>query len=132
MPLLTTDEIRRAQDIKKEKVPCPEWAPDGTPEDQKGEYFVYVRTMMGNERDDFEGFGATAKKKLGEGKQYANYRARMAVICCCDEGGAPLFTKSDLEWLTNKSAAALNRIVDKALSLSGYTEEDIAALEKNS
>lgn len=115
--LLTGDAIRNASDIRKELVPVPEWG---------GE--VYVRTMRAGERDRFESDWEQRKRT---GTVHENLRARVAVVCCCDEHGNRLFTDDDVSMLSEKSCAALDRIFAVAIRLNHLTNDAIAELEKN-
>ena len=118
--ILKRDDIRTANDLKRELVEIPEWGGS-----------VYVRAMTAFERERFEesliqGKGKKARMRL----VYA--RARLATIVCEDEDGNPLFGENDIAWLAKKSAKALDRIFDVAGRLSGLNEEDVEDLVKNS
>lgn len=88
---------------------------------------VWVRTLTGEQRDRYE---ATVADGVSQGREH--FRARFAAQVCCDADGAFIFTGADVEWLTKKNAAALNRILDAGLRLSGMTAADVDGLEKNS
>ena len=105
------------QDIRREPVEVPEWG-----------VTLWVRGMTGRERDQYE-------ESLLEGRgkkarfRFRDARARMVVLCTTDEDGNRVFTDSDVEWLTNKSAAALDRLWGRIRELSGLTVEDEEELE---
>lgn len=115
MTLLNKTAILAADDLKKELVKVPEWGGS-----------VYIRAMTGEERDAFEVSFA------GDKKEFKNsFRARLAASCICDEGGALLFTESDISELAKKSAAALDRICARCTKINAITKDDIEDLEKN-
>ena len=57
-------------------------------------------------------------------------RARLIAMCAVDEQGSPLFDVSDVISLSNKSAAALERLFEVASRLAGLDEEDVEELEQ--
>ena len=116
MSVLKRDDILQADDIKRELVPVPEWGGD-----------VYVKGMTGAERDKFEGSLITMR---GKDKQMnmANIRAKLASMTICDEKGKRLFNENDVQALSQKSAAALQRVFAVAQKLSGISDEDVEEL----
>ncbi|MEE1835761.1 hypothetical protein [Streptomyces sp. SP17KL33] len=119
---LTADEILGADDLKSEDVPVPEWG--GT---------VRVQGMTGAARDKFEDSMMNDKLDgVARNKALDNYRARLAVLCMVDAEGKRLF-RSDAETrrLGQKSAEALNRVVEVASRLSGLTSDDVEELTGN-
>ena len=111
--MLSRDQILAARDFSIEKVEVPEW--DG---------FVFVRVMTAGERDQFE-------KKFSKDR-YGDIRAYVAAATMCDDQGVLLFEKSDIEVLTKKSSAAIDRIFEAALRLNKLRQTDIDDLVKNS
>jgi ABC-type ATPase involved in cell division len=103
----------------------------------KGE-FVYVRQMTGRERDNFEQSLIKEKKNAkGDVVSYdralGDFRAKLAVVTCCDEDGKALFLPDDYSLLSqNMSAKRLELIVNAAQKLNAISEEDKEALVKNS
>jgi len=120
MSLLTRDAILAAPDMLTEEVPVPEWG--GT---------VLVRGLTGTERDAFEEEMITGKGKNRD-VNLANFRARLIVKSVVDKGGKRLFTQADMVALGGKSAAAIQRVFQVAMRLSGMSEEDVEELTKNS
>lgn len=119
MATLTGEQILGVDDIKKEAVKVPEWG---------GE--VFVKMMTGAERDVFEqamidSRGSDKKANL------QNIRARLAVLTICNEAGERLFTDAQVAALGKKSAAALDRIFEKAQKLNRIGKEDVEELSKN-
>lgn len=127
--MLTRDDILQAQDMTIEKVEVPEWA-NGKAKDA----FVYVRNMTGKERDAFE---KTIVQQRGKKSvvNLENFRAKLFVHSVCDESGELLFTDQDIEALSAKSAAPLQRVFDVASRLSAISGRDVeeltAELEEN-
>ena len=120
MSLLTRDAILAAPDMLTEEVPVPEWG--GT---------VLVRGLTGTERDAFEEEMITGKGKNRD-VNLANFRARLIVKSVVDKSGKRLFTQADMVALGGKSAAAIQRVFQVAMRLSGMSEEDVEELTKNS
>lgn len=112
LPVLGREAILAAQDLDLGFVEVPEWGGG-----------VYIRTMTGAERDSLEA-RITAGEKLT--------RARMAVMVCCDAAGELLFTRADEADLDGKSASAMDRILEAALSHNRLRGQDIEEAVKNS
>ena len=122
--ILKREDILAASDLVIELVSVPEWGGD-----------VYVKGMTGAERDKFEGsiFRASVGKKAGKVSEVdrlnlSNVRAKLCSMTICDEDGKRLFTEKDVQALSQKSAAALQRVFVVAQRLSGITDEDIEEL----
>ena len=118
---LSADQILSADDLKYEDVPVPEWG--GT---------VRVRELTGTERDKFEGqfVGKDGTSVRAEGIE--GFRARLAVASLVDGDGKPLFrSAAETKRLGEKSAAALQRVCDVAIRLSGIREADVKELTGN-
>ena len=116
--MLNRTEILEASDIKVQEVAVPEWGENAA---------VYVKGMNGAERDKFEGSLITMR---GKDKQMnmANIRAKLASMSVCDEKGKRLFNENDVQALSQKSAAALQRVFAVAQKLSGISDEDVEEL----
>lgn len=116
------DKILAQKDLIQEPVSIPEWPEvDGQ---------IYVRTMTGVERDDYEGL-VFSKQRNGKPQDLRGLKSRLVVLCAVDENGDRIFADKDEKDLQQKSAAAINRVADVALSLNGFTEKDVEALAKN-
>jgi len=116
---LTRDEILQVQDLPVEDVHVPEWGG-----------WVRVRGLTAEERDRFEasileGQGKHARVKM------ENIRAKLVAMTVVDEEGNRLFTDEDVAALAKKSAAAVQRVFDVAMRLSGLTEAAVEELAKN-
>lgn len=120
--MMATDaaQILAADDIAYEEVPVPEWR-----------LRVLVRGMTGNERDAFE---QTIVRGHGKEREFNlnNARARFVAKCIVHpETHKRLFTPQQIDALGKKSSAALQRVYEVAMRLSGLTDDDMKDLEKN-
>ncbi len=116
---LGRDDILRKTDLPRERVEVPEWGGH-----------VYVRTLTGDERDQWEALLlGKARKKGGEREVIMQgARSRLAAMAICDEDGKSQFTLADAPLLGKLHAAALARVFEVGSRLSGLTEEDIEEL----
>ena len=112
MTLLSKDSILNSNDIPNDVVEVPQWGGS-----------VKVRGMTAGERDRFEDMIRT--KGLGA------LRATLAGMCIIDEDGKRLFTDIEVNKLADKSAEALDLVVEVASRLSGLTQEDADFLENS-
>ena len=115
--MLTREAILSADDLKTEKVAVPEWGGH-----------VFVKTMTGTEKDNFESGLVNADGKVS----VRDIRARMVAAVTVDEVGNALFTDSDINAISGKSAAALDRIFAASKKLNAVTDEDVEELGKHS
>ena len=111
--------ILNADDLPREKISVPQWGGD-----------IFVRTLTGTERDDFEQSCITSKGK-NKDMNLKNIRARLCVLCICEEDGTRLFDARDVESLGKKSASALDLIFAVAQRLNGLAGEDVVELAGN-
>ena len=90
--------------------------------------------MSGTERSRFEESlqeplkqSKTAERRYGPKTQVnaKTVREKLCVWCIVDTHGQRLFSDDDLGAIADKSAAALERVVDAAMRLSGMNEEDV-------
>ena len=116
MTLLNRESILQADDLPKELVDVPEWG--GA---------VYVRSLTGAERDRFES-GMIEQRGKNQKMNLSNIRAKLAALTVCDEEGKRIFSSADIDELSKKSAAALDRIFAVARRLSGLGEDDVKEL----
>jgi hypothetical protein len=118
---LTREQIiaQREQPLRTEVVSVPEWGGD-----------VIVRELSGRERDAFEAEFVDDKGRRRLDAMF-NIRARLVAASVVDEKGQTMFFPSDVEMLSDLSAAALDRVFTAARQLSGFTERDIDDLAKN-
>jgi hypothetical protein len=114
------DQILTAQDLPAEQFPIPEWG-----------CTVEVRGMSGTQRSEF-----LARFFDSEGKPTANpietYPHLVAAHVFDPATGERVFTEDDAEALSAKSAAILELLAGKALSLSALQPKAVADAAKKS
>lgn len=115
---LTKEQILAAQDIRIEKLHVPEWGGD-----------VHVKALTAAERDAYE-MSILEVGSNGRVKKVRLERVRLNLVSASlvDADGKQLFSTREVEALGKKSAAAINRIVEKAQQLSGVSDDDIEEL----
>ena len=118
--LLTKDAILAAQDVRFDVVSVPEWGGD-----------VRICSMSGEQRDRYEQ-SLFASRGADAAANLANIRARLAAYSIVDDAGVLVFSEDDIVALGQKSAAALDRVVEAARKLSALSEQDIDELKKPS
>lgn len=101
--MLSREQILAAQDRGREEVPVPEWG--GT---------VFVSVMSGRARDAWEAGLVNADRE----PVFDDMSAKLAAACITDAEGRLIFTAEDVAALSEKSAAALHRIVAVARRLN--------------
>lgn len=116
--MLTREQILGIQDAEVVAVECPEWG--GT---------VYVRSMSGADRDEFES-AAVALRKAGQLSGQA--RALVCAFVLCDESGARLFRLEDVEAIGAKRASVLERIAEAGMQINRLTAEAVEDEAKKS
>ena len=121
MHLLSKDQILESSDLKSEQVEVPEW--DGA---------VLVRTMTGADRDAFESSLVPVGADGVRVSDLTNMRAKLVAMTVIDESGCRMFAETDVEALSRKSAAAIDRVyqVAQRLNALGAKAEEVAV--KNS
>lgn len=120
---LTKQNVFDAQDLRRERVDVPEWAPPNT--DPKDAY-VWVRTMRADER------AALVKWVNQEGRTHADAAPYVVALTCVDDEGARLFTEADAVALAAKSWAVVDRIHTAGWRVNALGDKQIEELEKNS
>jgi hypothetical protein len=86
-----------------------------------------VKCLTGAERDKFESSILSIKGKE-QSVNLSNIRAKLCSMSICDETGARLFAETDVQALSQKSSAALDRVFTVAQRLSGLNEDDVDKL----
>ena len=101
--------------------------------------FVFVREMTGHEKDIWE--QSMLKQKPSGDKNRAveyettleDFRAKLAVVTVCDEGGTLLFEPKDVKNLNKvMSASNMEKIVAVAQRINAITEQEKETILKNS
>jgi hypothetical protein len=108
--LLSRQGILTAQDLKHEDIEVPEWGG-----------LVRVRGLKGVERDEFESSIVVTNPDGTTRVESKAMRARLVSLTAIDDRGVRLFTAEDVIALGQKSAAALERVFDVAMRLSGMS-----------
>jgi len=114
--VLTAEAILSADDKRIVSVEVPEWGG-----------IVYLRTITGRERDEFESAALDASKR----GDLRGLRAFLLALCICNEDGERIFKDDDAPKLAQKNAAVLDRLFTRAQELNALTERDINEIQKN-
>lgn len=129
--IVSFDDILAADDVEKEWVPIPEWAPKSASAEERQSYGVWVKSLNGRERAQWQ-----QASVVGTGNKttvnFLNTTIMLVVLAACDESGAPLFSEQQARTLAKKNSKILERIGDVASRLSGIGEEEIATVSGNS
>ncbi|KPI09934.1 hypothetical protein OV450_3425 [Actinobacteria bacterium OV450] len=120
MALLDKNAILKADDLEYEVVEVPEWGGS-----------VRLKTLTGEERDEFEASQVTINKKGRPEQNMANLRARLVALVVVDEAGKTVFSKYDVPDLGRKSSKALDRVFEKASAMNGFSDEDMEKLAQD-
>lgn len=111
------DKILKANDIKEKEINIPEW-----------DVNVLVRGLTGRQRAKLLQDAVDAKGKIDLEKIYPE----LAIFSVYDPAtNKPVFESADRDILAEKSGAALERIAQMAMSLSGLQPESLNIAEKN-
>ena len=115
---LTSPELDRA----KKDVPVPELGAG---------MVIPVWGMTPRERSAWEDKQSQLSEKQ-RAKHKLTVRERILVECCRNDDGVQLFTIDQIEQLGKRRGDVIERLVNVALELSGFSEQDIEKLAKNS
>lgn len=113
---MTIEEILALDDAHKQAVKVPEW---GT------EILVYSMTAV--ERADIEKRWANKKAQTDPAK----FRQEILEKCLKKDDGSPFGTPEQIASLMTKNAGAVERLVEVAFEINGFTKKDVQELEKN-
>lgn len=86
---------------------------------------VYVREMNGIQRDRMANMFSESMND-GVNRLPEGYKIKVALWCICDESGNRLFDDSDLDQLQNQPIDEIDKVADKAMSLSKIEEDEDA------
>ncbi|WP_254510421.1 hypothetical protein [Anatilimnocola floriformis] len=110
-------QILAANDLRLEKLEIPEWNVN-----------LWVRAWDGSARSRHE----DRARALSKGASTRFLREHIVAISVCDEEGRLVFDEDkDLEALSKKSSAILDRIVAAALKVNAITADDLNDLKKS-
>jgi hypothetical protein len=110
MTLLSKSAILGADDLKIEDVTVPQWGG-----------VVRIRTMTGQERDEFRAATTTTEGSTPLGQFFA----ALLAACIVDEAGERIFSIDDMAALRAKSAQSLDAAAAVAMRLNGLAGEAI-------
>lgn len=114
--MLDRDAILKAKDIQIEKLEISEWGGS-----------VFIKSLSGKERDKIE----QSTMQGGSASNFSDFRAKFAAAVVCDQDGKRIFSDGDYRLLTDKSAYALQQILDAGMSLSHMSDDDVEELVGN-
>jgi hypothetical protein len=115
---LTSAELDRA----KKDVPVPELGSG---------MVIPIWGMTPRERTAWEDKQGQLSDKQ-RAKHKMQVRERILVECCRNDDGVQIFTPQQIEQLGQKRGDVVERLVNVALELSGFSQQDLDKLVKNS
>ena len=92
---------------------------------------IRIRGLTGRGRDEYE----ASTVIIRDGRAWPdteNARAKLVARCIVGDDGEPMFDQHDVHQLGMLGAAALDRVWDRCLKLSGLSDDDMKELEGNS
>lgn len=116
--MLTKEQILKAKDYDLKEVEMPEWGGS-----------VFMRSFSGKERSELE---VEVTENGGNILIDSTLRARFIRKCLCDGEGNLLFAEEDIDVLNQKSAAALEKLFNLTLEVSGFSDKDVEDMEGKS
>lgn len=122
--VVSADEFLNAPALERAKRDVP------VPELGEGKV-IPIWGMTPRERTEWED-RQQQLSKAQRAKQKSEIRERILVECCRDDAGNKLFTLAQIEQLGQKRGDVIERLVNVALELSGFTSQDLETLVKNS
>lgn len=124
MKLLNRDQILGAKDMVFEDVATPEWAPEGSTDEERAQAGVRIRNLTGNGRGVFIQQSLEMKKTEDAGKR-VDFEIEMLLVAmtAVDEEGKLIFTRDDIAALGERNAAPVARCAEVAARLSGISQK---------
>lgn len=116
---LSKEQILAANDLPTKTVNVPEWG---------GE--VIVRTLTGEQGEEYE-LACMKSRTANPDENQRRVRERLCAFCIVGENGSRMFTEAEIDALSMKSKAALDRVFAAAQSLNRYGGRDLEDLAKN-
>lgn len=120
----TADEFLNSPAMDRVKIDVP------VPELGEGKV-IPIWGMTPRERTEFEDRVSRMPKAKRE-QQKNKIRERILVECCRNDDGVQLFTADQIEQLGKRRGDVVERLVNVALEVSGFTAQDLDAIVKNS
>ena len=115
--ILTRADIDATEKRTRELVSVPEWGGS-----------VYVQSLNGDERDQFEESLMVTTRRGGKKERdvvLKGARAKLCALCIVDGDGQRLYTDEEVDVLGQERAAALDRVFEVAQKLNGMSDEDL-------
>lgn len=100
-----------------ESVAVPEWG--GT---------VCIREISISEKDSLEASYDTSNKS---GAWWQDFRAKLLILCICDEQGNRLYQDEELQQVSQLPAGGASRVWEAAATLNKLRKDDQEQTEKN-
>lgn len=122
--IVTADEFLNSPTMDRQKLDVP------VPELGEGKV-IPIWGMTPRERSEFEDRQSRLSKDQ-RAKQKTQVRERILVECCRNDDGVQLFTTQQIEQLGKRRGDVVERLVNVALELSGFTAKDIEDIVKKS
>lgn len=121
------EEVFSATVLARELVPLPEVGPGKA---------MWVREVTAEEQDDYEAsLLRRTRDRSGTPQvepEFANAKARFAVICCIKADGSQMFSRRDISKVGKLGARTLARLCSVGYRLSGMDKESRADIQGNS
>lgn len=124
MALLSREDVLNAEDIQREIVPVPEWAP---PKMDKDEAELLVRGLTAQQYIGM-GFDLRGDNDTVDPEKMKSMMPMVVAMGVIDEEGKRVFSDKDINVLGEKSFAPVERLSAKILELSGISTKEA---EKN-
>ena len=115
---LSKDDILKPRKPLIHSVDIPEWG---------GTVHYCAPTLR-----ELEKFETRQAKQREAGNGVTGFRARVAILVCCDEDGKKLFSDSDEAGLCDQPSVALIALYDAVAPLLGWSEKAAEDNAKNS
>ncbi len=120
----TADEFLNSPALERQKIDVP------VPELGEGKV-IPIWGMTPKERTDFD--DRISRMSKAKKEQYKKeVRERLLVECCRNDDGVQLFTLDQIAQLDQRRGDVVERLVNVAIKLSGFSSQDIETLAKNS
>jgi hypothetical protein len=117
---LGRDDILGADDIAYTDVDVSEWGG-----------MVRIKPLTAMQRTRIQGDMAEIYQSKKGFNRLGKIHLQMIAWCVVDEDGKPIFTPGDVDKLGNKSAAPIQRIRDKIMSISGMDDDATEEAEED-
>jgi hypothetical protein len=132
MTILRRENVIKIDHLNLVSIDVSEWGEVNSETGGREQTTVFVREITAAELDRYQSGLLRRRGKKSE-IDMTNARAKLVVLCACDENRQRIFNDADVEWLTKKSAKVINRIYDAAVKLNNIIqdEDDSEELEKN-